>query len=150
MYVPNNGFIECTIYCFMSHSSIFHPNGIGCWSRDFSKGVLEHHFKEYRCLTIFLIFFKRLMQVGSIISIGQISTPFFVYGIWRVPNPNGFKGLLNGHLDSPQSKFQISNYHLPCRKLGFFSINTFMCVLNQGAHTYFFKKKYFGKKLEWV
>jgi hypothetical protein len=47
---------------------------------------------------------------------------------------NDLKGLLNGHLDSPQSKFQISNYHLPCRKLGFFSINTFMCALNQGAH----------------
>jgi hypothetical protein len=31
-----------------------------------------------------------------------------------------FKGLLNGHLDSPQSKFQISNSHLPRRKLGFF------------------------------
>jgi hypothetical protein len=58
------------------------------------------------------------------------------------------KGLLNGHLNSPLSKFQISNYHLPYRKLGFFCINTSMCVLNQGADTYFSKKKYFGKKLE--
>jgi hypothetical protein len=33
-----------------------------------------------------------------------------------------------------QSKFQISNYHLPRRKFGFFfSINTFMCALNHGA-----------------
>jgi hypothetical protein len=30
------------------------------------------------------------------------------------------KGLLNVHLGSPQSKFQISNYHLPYRKFGFF------------------------------
>jgi hypothetical protein len=50
-----------------------------------------------------------------------------------------FKRLLNDHLDSPQSKFQISNKHLPYRKLEiFFSINTFMSALNQGAHTSFF------------
>jgi hypothetical protein len=44
---------------------------------------------------------------------------------------------------------------LPCfigsyatgRKLGFLSINTFMCALNQGARTSF-SKKYFGNKLE--
>jgi hypothetical protein len=63
------------------------------------------------------------------------------------------KGLLNGHLDSPQSKFQISNYHLPRRKLFsffvfFFIINTFMRTLNQGAYTSFSKQKYFGNKLE--
>jgi hypothetical protein len=50
-----------------------------------------------------------------------------------------FKGLLNGHLGSPQSKFQISNYHLPYRKLVFSSINTYICALNQGAHTSFTK-----------
>jgi hypothetical protein len=33
------------------------------------------------------------------------------------------KGLLNGHINSPQSKFQTSNYLLPRRKLRFFSIN---------------------------
>jgi hypothetical protein len=42
-------------------------------------------------------------------------------------------------LGSPQSKFQISNYHLPYRKLVFFSINTYICALNQGAHTSFSK-----------
>ena len=47
--------------------------------------------------------------------------------------------MLNGHLGSPQSKFQISNYHLPYRKLVFFSINTYICALNQGAHTSFSK-----------
>jgi hypothetical protein len=41
--------------------------------------------------------------------------------------------LLNGHLDSPWSKFQISNYHLSWRKLGFFTINTFMWALNHFA-----------------
>jgi hypothetical protein len=50
-----------------------------------------------------------------------------------------FKGLLNGHLGSPQSKFQISNYHLAYRNLGFFSINTYICALNQGAHSSFSK-----------
>jgi hypothetical protein len=49
------------------------------------------------------------------------------------------KGLLNGHLGSPQSKFQISNCHLHYRKLGFFSINTYICALNQSAHTSFSK-----------
>jgi hypothetical protein len=50
-----------------------------------------------------------------------------------------FNGLLNGHLDYPQSKFQISNCHLPRRKLGIFSINIFMRTLNKGAHTSFKK-----------
>jgi hypothetical protein len=54
-------------------------------------------------------------------------------------NGINIKGLLNGHLRSPQSKYQISNYHLPYRKLGFFSINTHICALNQGAHTSFSK-----------
>jgi hypothetical protein len=40
-------------------------------------------------------------------------------------------------LQSQNFRFQI--YHLPCRKLGFYSINTFMFVLNQGAHTSFKK-----------
>jgi hypothetical protein len=45
-----------------------------------------------------------------------------------------------------QSKFQISNYHLPYRKLGFFSINTYICALHQGAHT-FFSKMIFWKQI---
>jgi hypothetical protein len=50
-----------------------------------------------------------------------------------------YKELLNGHFGSPQSKFQISNYHLRYRKLGFISINTYICALNQGANTSFSK-----------
>jgi hypothetical protein len=47
-----------------------------------------------------------------------------------------FKGLLNGHIGYPQFKFQISNHHLPYQNLGFFfRINTYICALNQGAHT---------------
>jgi hypothetical protein len=45
-----------------------------------------------------------------------------------------FKGLLHGLFDSPLSKFQISNYHLPRRKFGLFGINIHY-ALNQGAHT---------------
>jgi hypothetical protein len=48
-------------------------------------------------------------------------------------------GLLNGHLGSPQSNFQISKYHLPYRTLVCFRINTYICALNQGAHTYLSK-----------
>jgi hypothetical protein len=68
-------------------------------------------------------------------------------------NPDFFVFILRGCSMATSSlhsqNFTFSNYHLPCQKLGFFSINTFMCVLNQGAHTYF-SKKYFGNKLEWV
>jgi hypothetical protein len=59
--------------------------------------------------------------------------------LWSLFVPNVIEGLLNGHLGSPQSNFQISNYHLPYRKLGFFSINIYICALNQGAHTSFSK-----------
>jgi hypothetical protein len=75
------------------------------------------------------------------ISVQTVFTvPFLLHEAHLVKSDNFvpfplFKGLLNGHLGSPQSKFQISNYHLPYRKLGFFSI----CALNQDAHTSFSK-----------
>jgi hypothetical protein len=65
------------------------------------------------------------------------------------------KGLLNGHLGSPLSKFLISNDHSPYRKLGFFSINTYIYALNQGSHTSFSKiifwnKNEFSIRVQWT
>jgi hypothetical protein len=64
---------------------------------------------------------------------------FLFYGVAQVRKTsiNRLQGLLNGHLLSPQSKFQISNHHLPYMylKLGF----SYICALNQGAHTSFSK-----------
>jgi hypothetical protein len=66
-------------------------------------------------------------------------------------NKNWAKRLLNGHLDSPQSKFHISNYYLPLRNWDFcFCINTFMCALKRGYTCLFFQTKNFGNKLELI
>jgi hypothetical protein len=59
-----------------------------------------------------------------------------------------FKELLNGHFDSPQSKFQISNYHLPCGKWRFFLAYTHSCVhWIRVVNTSFSKKKIFWKQI---
>jgi hypothetical protein len=44
------------------------------------------------------------------------------------------------------SNFRFQIYHLPCRILGSFNINTFMYALNQGAYTSF-SKQIFWKQI---